>query len=127
MRIDTIELFPVTSAGPTAETPSPAERKAQLKGLSPGARRTLRRRWDIEDGIHPLTRLPLHVLAPTDASPSDRYPRPYTCGTCVHKIMRDIGHKTLAKCDKVITYSEASDLRNWLPACECYRPTKGTK
>lgn len=124
MVVKTIELFPFEEAGPVAVAPTPAGRKAELAGLSPGARRTRRRLWLIEDGFNPLTKLPLHPQAPKDASASDRYLRDFTCGTCIHKLVFDVGSKTVAKCDKAITYSEASDLRNWLPACNAWRKRK---
>jgi hypothetical protein len=114
------ELFPEDAAGPVVPPPLPAGRAAELAGLSPGARRTRRRLWDIEAGINPLTKLPLHPNAPTDATAKDRYLRDWTCGTCRFKMTVTVGNKTVAKCRKATTWSEYSDLRNWLPACQSY-------
>ena len=91
-------------------------------GLSPGRRRTLRRLQMIEMGRHPITTFPLHPDAPDDATRKDRYPRPVTCGTCVHLVVLQHHNKTYMKCDlTTMTHSENSDVRRWLPGCMSWR------
>ena len=91
--------------------------------LSPDRRRTLRQRNDIAAGRHPLAGAPLHDQAPTDAIPGDR-PRPFTCGTCTHRDLRQHGANPYPKCDiGPITGGPATDVRAWWPACIHYDDT----
>jgi len=93
------------------------------EGISRDRRQTLRRLQLIELGRHPITSLPIHPNAPDDASKRDRYPRPYTCGQCVHRIV----HHGYPKCDELTkleleVHSSRTDTYRWLPACIAYRP-----
>lgn len=93
------------------------------EGISRTRRMTLRRLQLIELGKHPITSLPIHPLAPADASKRDRYPRPFTCGECVHRIR----HHGYPKCDELTRHelelrSSRTDTYRWLPACIAYRP-----
>jgi len=97
-------------------------------GLSADRRRTLRRLQLIELGQHPITHLPLHPQAPADASRWDRYPRPFTCGTCAHRFILHAGTKSYRKCDLLTepdqqSHSAVTDTFAWLPACLAYQPT----
>lgn len=91
-----------------------------LFGLSKGAQRTQRRYAAIDAGIHPLTRKPLHPDAPTDASPTDGYLRPYTCGACAHIVKRPKGYKCGYGDGKRMSDGEATTIFLWLPACTEY-------
>lgn len=119
--IDTIELFPVTEAGPLL----PAQSKdPEMEGLSPGRRRTIRRLRDIARGVHPITGLPLHEDAPEDASRRDRFVRATTCGSCVHRMFVGGHAKDYPKCDLRVTASEATDCPRWLPGCSAWKPVE---
>lgn len=76
-----------------------------VEELSAGRRLTIRQHDDVERGVHPLMRGPLH------ADPEA------TCGSCVHRIHR--GHSSgYPKCDlTTMSHSAASDVRAWWPAC----------
>lgn len=111
------EMFPLEDAGPVMP-----RREDDLAGLSPGRKRTIRRLWKIAEGVHPITGLPLHPLAPADANRNDRIKdRPYCCGSCIHRFTDwGNGSKTYPKCDLKPTRSEWSDLPAWLPGCTAY-------
>ena len=81
----------------------------------------------IELGTHPVTHLPIHPDAPEDASNRDRYPRPFTCGTCAHRVILQYHDYTYPKCDELTpalleVHSTRTDTYRWLPACIAYRP-----
>jgi hypothetical protein len=101
------------------------------EGISRTRRRTLLRQISIEMGIHPITRLPLHPDVPTDASSKDRFPRPMTCGTCVHRIVQNLGtERNYPKCDRLTkerlaARTSSTDTPRWMPACVGYNPTEG--
>ena len=78
-----------------------------LEGLSADARRTLRYRQLIEQGIHPLTRQTTH-------------PERGTCGDCR---FRKTGVYPKCTRDPVRqTHSAATDCRAWWPACHQHEP-----
>lgn len=96
-------------------------------GLSAQRRRTLRRQLMIELRRHPITTLPLHPLAPADASNKDRYPRGFTCGTCAHRVLLSYHTRDYPKCDELTPsemakHTARTDTYRWLPACVAYRP-----
>lgn len=93
--------------------------------LSADRRRTLRQRTDITNGRHPLAGAPLHAQAPSDAASGDRS-RPFTCGTCAHRVTQRSPHMANAypKCSiGPITGGPATDVRAWWPACVHYDDT----
>lgn len=102
--------------------------------LSPDRRRTARQAELIRRGVHPLTRLPAHELAPTDASPQDGKNLPYRCGSCVYRQVAPWHNGSYPKCwlpgpggeaakgYPRVSHSAASDVRAWWPACGDYRP-----
>lgn len=116
--VETAELFDRTVAVADLTDVTP--------GLSADRRRTLRRLQLIELGKHPITHLPLHEQAPADASNRDRYPRPATCGTCVHRIVQRYHGRGYPKCDELAPaelalHTSRTDTYKWLPACVAYR------
>lgn len=107
--------------------------------ISADRRRTIRQQQDVTNGVHPLTRGPLHPEATTfrhapipgvsaaechGAEPCSGRRDPFTCGSCVHRV--DMGWP---KCDangpKALTHSAATDVRAWWPACMSYEPKPG--
>lgn len=108
--------------------------------LSPDRARTARQYRDVENGLNPLTRTPKHPDAPDDCSPTDRYPREGTCGTCKFRTSIEEGTKRLTRASgeivevpKValkcgfrkgerISYGPATDIRSWWPGCGDYKP-----
>lgn len=94
--------------------------------ISVGRRRTLRQRWAIRLGKHPLTGGPLHPQADTEIKPGTGRNRPFRCGTCVHRFLASGGSRDYPKCDLgdgvYTTHSEATDVRGWWPACTAYEP-----
>lgn len=97
------------------------------EGISRTRRMTLRRLQMIELGSHPITTLPIHPLAPEDASRRDRHPRLFTCGTCVHRVVLQYHDYVYPKCDELTpaeleVRSARTDTYKWLPACIAYRP-----
>lgn len=100
-------------------------------------RRLLMRQIRIERGIHPVTGLPIHAAAPHDADPKDRFPRSYTCGTCVHRLVVELqswsgNPRKYPKCDRLTrermaAKTSATDTPRWMPACVGYTPTEGHK
>lgn len=100
-------------------------------GISATRRRTLLRLISIELGRHPITGLPIIATAPADASNRDRHPRPFTCGTCVHRLVRIVGPgRSYPKCDQLTkerleARTAATDTPRWMPACVAYSPTEG--
>lgn len=81
--------------------------------LSPGQRRTIRQRSDVEAGRHPLTGTPT-------------FPELGTCGTCHFRSPNQGTSREYPKChfgDGVrITRGAATDVRAWWPACGSYEP-----
>lgn len=75
--------------------------------LSADQRRTLRRQQQLDQGLHPTTRLPLR-----------RPVGEHTCGDCTHR-KENPGHaRTYWKCDQVVmTAGPATDVRLSWPAC----------
>lgn len=105
---------PMFDLDPIPGPPKPGRRP---EGVSAGQWLTIRQRTAIEQGQHPLTKLPLHPLAPADAQPSDRG-RPHTCGDCAHRLILHWHDGTYAKCDVAgLTHSAATDCRAWWPGC----------
>ena len=101
------------------------------EGISRDRRRTLLRLISIERKVHPITTLPIHPDAPLDASSKDRFPRPQTCGTCIHRIKVNFGtERSYPKCDlltkeRLAARTAATDTPRWMPACVGYAPTEG--
>lgn len=95
--------------------------------ISAGQRLTLKQHAAVAAGIHPLTKQQLHPDAPDDTSPTDRYKRPFTCGTCQFrqapwgypKCFKDGGDGAR------ITSGPTSDVRAWWPACPDYEQKDG--
>lgn len=98
------------------------EAQPEPEKLSAGRRRTLRQADMVQRGVHPLTRLPLHEQA-TEV-PKGTRAAPFTCGSCVHRVIVSRGAKDYPKCDvdngAVASHSEATDVRAWWPACTRY-------
>lgn len=95
--------------------PGPAPESTQSDGLSPGQRRTVRQARAVANGVHPLVGGPLHPEASREAKAGDRKGLPFTCGSCVHRVL--VG---FPKCDVLpsgMSHSEATDVRAWWPAC----------
>lgn len=85
--------------------------------LSADRRRTQRQHADVERGVHPLMRTPLHPDAPTDVKPTDGR-RPVTCGTCTHRSLEVPHFQGWPKCGVgPVSRSAATDVRAWWPAC----------
>lgn len=104
--------------GPWPEHVAPITGKPR-EDLSAGQRLTLRQRDDIDHGRHPLTRGPLHELAPADTERTDRG-RPYTCGGCTHRQINGWG---FPKCEiSNQGHSQHTDVRAWWPACRAFDP-----
>lgn len=98
-------------------------------GISAQRRRTLLRLLAIDLGRHPITTLPLHPQAPADASSKDRYPRPFTCGSCAHRVLLSYHTRDYPKCDELspaemAKHTARTDTYKWLPACVAYRPAE---
>jgi hypothetical protein len=87
-------------------------------GLGKDARRTERARELLAAGIHPLTRLPLHV----NAAPPDRVSPGLRCRDCSHRYLANNPHGDYWKCDQAAHQggSEASDCRGWWSACRLF-------
>ena len=113
-------------------------RPSEETSLSAGRRLTLRQAEQIADGIHPLTRGPLHELASTHRDASAPKADPFTCGSCLFRKAEKYRNGTYAKCwlpspkagadapqariyDRV-THGPATDVRAWWPACTDYSP-----
>lgn len=102
--------------------------------LSAGQRRTRRQQEQVAAGVHPLTGGPIHPLASRhrdrDAPGSD----PFTCGSCIFRVVVRSGAKKYPKCVygmenptdtrtvrlPRVTSGAASDVRAWWPACPDY-------
>jgi hypothetical protein len=111
--------------------------------LSAGQRLTRRQQRDVTNGVHPLTRGPLHPEATTrrhgpiaghdpDTCHGDvpcSGPRdPFTCGSCLHRDPHgfpkcDLPGPTGRPIPERHTHGPATDVRAWWPACPDYEPT----
>jgi len=130
-------LFP--GYEPEEREPRPSEDMT----LSAGRRLTLRQAEMVADGIHPLTRGPLHPLASLNRDASAPKGDPFTCGSCYFRKVAQYHDRAYPKCclpgpntGQVKTYgsvtvtvgyprathSAASDVRAWWPACPDYSP-----
>lgn len=99
---------------PGPPLPRPADEWEQL---SIGARRTVRQRQLLAEGIHPATRLPL-----LDEGG-------HTCGDCqLHRTIVWTKNRTFHKCERHrlgLSHSAASDIRVGWPACTAFEcPTR---
>lgn len=87
--------------------------------LSFGRKLTLRRLAMLAQGIHPLTRLPLHVEAPPVA---DQTAPGRRCGTCALRSGNSHGyqkcHLELDRAQSWLRHGAATDVRAWWPGCE---------
>lgn len=111
--------------------------------LSAGRRLTLRQAEMVTNGIHPLTRGPLHSLASTHRDADAPRDDPFTCGSCYFRSAAGYHGRSYAKCflpgpntgQEVgagpvtviigyprVAHSAASDVRAWWPACPDYSP-----
>ncbi len=99
--------------------------------LSAGRRLTLRQAEQIADGIHPLTRGPLHALASRHRDADAPKTDPFTCGSCYFREAWRYHGKAFVKCAFGVTnegasprvsHGPATDVRAWWPACPDYSP-----
>ncbi|HET6868929.1 MAG TPA: hypothetical protein VFH80_23660 [Solirubrobacteraceae bacterium] len=106
--------------------------------LSADRRRTLRQAQYVANGVHPLTRGPLHPLASRHRDADSPKSDPFTCGSCYFREVLRWHARSYAKCvlpnplsgadapaDRIysrVTHSAASDVRAWWPACRDYSP-----
>jgi hypothetical protein len=101
--------------------------------LTDGQRRNARHLQRINHGIHPLGP-PLRLHPDADRTGSRDGPGP-RCGTCQHRILVGGGHaRSFPKCvwpktefssfkgSPRVSFSIASDVRTWWPACTDYQP-----
>ena len=94
------------------ERPEPPGRDRYVTpDMGQDATRTARRRADIEDGIHPATRLPI-----TSAG---------TCGDCTHLILKDgpalgVGAGRWWKCTQALKDGRGPDIRKSWPSCTAF-------
>jgi hypothetical protein len=80
--------------------------------LGSDARRTLRRRQALANGMHPATKSPLREPVGE-----------VHCRDCLHKITVGGGSRTYVKCVQVgLSRSAASDIRASWPACVHFQP-----
>ena len=111
-------------------------RPSEQPDLSADRRRTLRQAERIADGIHPLTRGPLHELASRHRHANAPKNDPFTCGSCWFRAQFSAGNSKFAKCTfgmtnehryvtdaPRISASVTTDVRAWWPACRDYSPS----
>lgn len=119
---------------PEVRQPRPSEDTS----LSAGQRLTLRQAEMVADGIHPLTRGPLHPLASRHRDASAPKGDPFTCGSCHFRRVEKYHDYAYPKCwlpnPKVgadapqariyarVSHGATSDVRAWWPACPDYTP-----
>jgi hypothetical protein len=124
---------------PEVREPRPSEDMS----LSPGLRLTLRQAEMVTNGVHPLTRGPLHPLASKHRDADAPKDDPFTCGSCYFRNSADYHNRSYAKCwlpgpktgQEIkygavtvtvgyprVTHGAASDVRAWWPACPDYSP-----
>jgi hypothetical protein len=130
-------LFP--GYEPEVREPKPSEDMS----LSAGRRLTLRQAEMVANGVHPLTRGPLHPLASRHRDASAPKGDPFTCGSCYFRKVAQYHDYSYPKCwlpgpntGQVQTYGAVtvtvgyprathgatSDVRAWWPACPDYSP-----
>lgn len=110
--VESVPMFGLTDAGPRIADPIPL-------GLPRRRKRTAEALQAIDLGKHPVTGLPLHPEAPEDSSRKDRYPRAFTCGTCLH-LGRHVYYGTSVVFCEIATHDRPT--RRWYPSCVQYRP-----
>lgn len=94
--------------------------------LSAGGRMRVRQQQQVTNGVHPLTRGPLHAEASRQRSAGTSGQRdPFSCGSCAHLgIVGRGGPRSYAKClvgdGQRVTSGPATDVRRWWPACPAY-------
>lgn len=127
---------------PEVREPKPSEDMT----LSAGRRLTLRQAEMVADGVHPLTRGPLHPLASKHRDADAPKGDPFTCGSCYFRNVEKYHDSSYPKCwlpgpvrayrkgeagewrwETVegaprVTHGPASDVRAWWPACPDYSP-----
>lgn len=106
-------------------------------GLSADRKRTLRQAEEVQAGIHPLTKGPLHPLASKHRDAASPKADPFTCGSCWFRQLVKHHDYRYPKCfhgaenptDTAagrlpwVTGSAATDVRAWWPACPNYTPS----
>ncbi len=105
--------------------------------LSADRRRTMRQAQDVANGIHPLTREPIHPLASRHRDADAPKADPFTCGSCRFREVLRYRGKGYPKCvnpgdmsaeayerhgPATVSHSAATDVRAWWPACRDYSP-----
>ena len=92
--------------------------------LSAGQRLTLRQSDRIAIGLHPLGSRALHPEASRNRDSTSPRTDPFTCGSCVFRVVQQHHNKTYPKClshgDKHVSSGPATDVRAWWPACTDY-------
>lgn len=94
-------------------------------------RRRDRQMRELETGVHPITRRPLHPDAPPPGDQNAAGPR---CGACRHRVLVHHHDRSWPKCwlgatdDDLpyVTHGAASDVRAWWPACSAYEQREET-
>lgn len=95
--------------------------------VTAGERRRLKIVATIAAGYHPLhlavAGVRLHPEAPTDV-PKGTRTEPFTCGTCVHRVLVGGHARSFPKCDLPgrRTNGNATDVKTSWPACTDYEP-----
>jgi len=106
--------------------------------LSAGRRLTLRQAEMVTNGVHPLTRGPLHPLASKHRDSGAPKDDPFTCGSCYFRNVEKYHDSSYPKCwlpspgvgangsptqiYRRVTHGATSDVRAWWPACPDYSP-----
>lgn len=112
--------------------PPPAD---VVEEMSADQRRTRRQATDVQNGIHPLTRGPIHPLASRHRDADAPKDDPFTCGSCYFRETLKNRSRAYPKCTYGLTAemkyltdsprissSAATDVRAWWPACRDYSP-----
>jgi hypothetical protein len=74
-------------------------------------------------GMHPLAKLVRGLkLHPEAAPPQDRSAPGLRCGNCARTLRQGMTTRPYLKCELYPSRSEASDIRNWWPACSEFKP-----
>lgn len=118
---------------PLFEGYEPAPAPVVPDDLSPDRKRTYRQQQDVTNGRHPLTGGPLHPEASTDRNAGSGRRDPFTCGSCVFRVLIGYHNGEYPKClwpDGIdagsgrrwprVSHGAASDVRAWWPACPSY-------
>lgn len=123
-------LFDLPEGARTARTDTPVEE------LTEGQRRNRLHLMRISDGVHPLGP-PLRLHPDADRSGARDGPGP-RCGTCQYRVLTGGHARSFPKCVwpelefrgqkscPRVTFSIASDVRTWWPACTDYQPRQAT-